>query len=68
MLFSATQTTKVTDIARVSLNAPVYVGVEDKKISATVTNLEQVNPFQIEIFRDMLLLMVIRNFNYFLHS
>jgi ATP-dependent RNA helicase DDX18/HAS1 len=55
MLFSATQTTKVADIARVSLNAPVYVGVEDKKISATVTNLEQVNPFYFHLQKGLCL-------------
>ena len=43
MLFSATQTTKVTDIARLSLNnSPVCVGVTDKRESATVQSLEQV--------------------------
>eukprot|EP01080_Neovahlkampfia_damariscottae_P009337 gene9337-1424_t len=42
MLFSATQTTKVTDIARLSLNnSPVSVGVTEKKESATVLSLEQ---------------------------
>jgi ATP-dependent RNA helicase DDX18/HAS1 len=42
MLFSATQTAKVEDIARLSLNnAPVFVGVEDKREVATVEGLEQ---------------------------
>jgi len=42
MLFSATQTQKVEDIARLSLqNAPVYVGVEDQSEIATVEGLEQ---------------------------
>jgi ATP-dependent RNA helicase DDX18/HAS1 len=42
MLFSATQTTKIADIARLSLNGtPICVGVSDKKESATVTTLEQ---------------------------
>lgn len=43
MLFSATQTTKVEDIARLSMRkSPVYVGVEDKQVTAaTADNLEQ---------------------------
>ena len=42
MLFSATQTTNVVDIARVCIRGtPVYVGVADKEQSATVTKLEQ---------------------------
>ncbi|KAL0484484.1 ATP-dependent RNA helicase [Acrasis kona] len=51
MLFSATQTTKVADIARVSLNrSPVYVGVDApsavknaaaSEANATVSQLEQ---------------------------
>jgi ATP-dependent RNA helicase DDX18/HAS1 len=42
MLFSATQTEKVEDIARLSLqNAPIYVGVEDHSKMATVAGLEQ---------------------------
>jgi ATP-dependent RNA helicase DDX18/HAS1 len=42
MLFSATQTTKVEDLVRVSFrNKPVYVGVHDKRDSSTVAGLEQ---------------------------
>lgn len=42
MLFSATQTTKVEDLVRVSFkNKPVYVGVDDRRVTATVGGLEQ---------------------------
>ncbi|CAN8070615.1 unnamed protein product [Agarophyton chilense] len=42
MLFSATQTTKVEDLVRVSFrNRPVYVGVHDKTEVSTVAGLEQ---------------------------
>ncbi len=42
MLFSATQTTKVEDLVRVSFkNKPVYVGVHDKGSVSTVAGLEQ---------------------------
>jgi len=42
MLFSATQTQKVEDIIKLSLNPnPVLVGVEDNREVATVENLEQ---------------------------
>ncbi|XP_029386459.1 ATP-dependent RNA helicase DDX18 [Echeneis naucrates] len=42
MLFSATQTRKVEDLARISLKKePLYVGVDDNKDSATVEGLEQ---------------------------
>jgi len=41
MLFSATQTRKTEDLARMSLNDPLYVGVDDSKMSATVAGLEQ---------------------------
>lgn len=41
-LFSATQTTKVEDLARVSFKrAPLFVNVEQDKASATVDQLEQ---------------------------
>lgn len=43
MLFSATQTRKVEDLARISLKRePLYVGVDDNKDNATVDGLEQV--------------------------
>ncbi|XP_051567053.1 ATP-dependent RNA helicase DDX18 isoform X1 [Myxocyprinus asiaticus] len=42
MLFSATQTRKVEDLARISLKKePLYVGVDDHKDTATVEGLEQ---------------------------
>ncbi|KAI0564036.1 ATP-dependent RNA helicase HAS1 [Gracilaria domingensis] len=42
MLFSATQTTKVEDLVKVSFrNRPVYVGVHDKRDVSTVAGLEQ---------------------------
>ena len=42
MLFSATQTKKTEDLARISLKKmPLYVGVDDKKPKATVEGLEQ---------------------------
>lgn len=42
MLFSATQTTKVEDLARVSLKeGPLYINVDDKKEHSTVEGLEQ---------------------------
>eukprot|EP00912_Choanoflagellata_sp_UC4_P000896 UC4_evm3s551 len=42
VLFSATQTRKVEDLARISLKkAPLYVGVDDKSDEATVSGLEQ---------------------------
>jgi superfamily II DNA/RNA helicase len=42
-LFSATQTTKVEDLARVSLKrAPLYISVHEKMETATVEGLEQV--------------------------
>jgi len=42
MLFSATQTRKVEDLARISLkNQPLYVGVDDKNEVATADRLEQ---------------------------
>ena len=43
MLFSATQTKKTEDLARLSLNEePIYVGVDDGKEHATVDGLNQV--------------------------
>lgn len=43
MLFSATQTRKVEDLAKISLKKePLYVGVDDHKETATVDGLEQV--------------------------
>uniref|UniRef100_F6XN35 ATP-dependent RNA helicase n=1 Tax=Monodelphis domestica TaxID=13616 RepID=F6XN35_MONDO len=42
MLFSATQTRKVEDLAKISLKKePLYVGVDDDKDTATVDGLEQ---------------------------
>ncbi|CAN0154004.1 unnamed protein product, partial [Ectocarpus fasciculatus] len=42
MLFSATQTKKVEDLARLSIkNKPVYVGVDDSEQESTVDGLEQ---------------------------
>ncbi|KAG0001243.1 ATP-dependent RNA helicase [Modicella reniformis] len=42
MLFSATQTTKVTDLARISLKTgPLYINVDEKKETATADGLEQ---------------------------
>lgn len=42
MLFSATQTRKVEDLARLSLKrAPLYVGVDDDKDASTAEGLEQ---------------------------
>lgn len=42
MLFSATQTTKVEDLARISLRpGPLYVNVDERKTHSTVENLEQ---------------------------
>lgn len=42
MLFSATQTTKVEDLVKVSFrNKPIYVGVHDKGPVSTVSGLEQ---------------------------
>lgn len=40
-LFSATQTKKVADLARVSLKDPVYVGVDDERKRVTNEGLEQ---------------------------
>jgi hypothetical protein len=42
MLFSATQTTKVEDLAKVSLNkAPLYINVDEENLTSTVDGLEQ---------------------------
>lgn len=42
MLFSATQTTKVTDLARISLRpGPLYINVDEKKDTSTAQFLEQ---------------------------
>ncbi|KAL3683442.1 hypothetical protein R1sor_001464 [Riccia sorocarpa] len=42
VLFSATQTTKVEDLARVTFRkAPLYIGVDDARSKATVEGLEQ---------------------------
>lgn len=42
MLFSATQTTKVSDLARISLKSgPLYINVDEKKETSTADGLEQ---------------------------
>jgi ATP-dependent RNA helicase DDX18/HAS1 len=41
ILFSATQTKKVDSLAKLSLKDPIYIGVDDVAVSATVQNLEQ---------------------------
>ncbi|RYO74944.1 hypothetical protein DL764_010626 [Monosporascus ibericus] len=42
MLFSATQTTKVEDLARISLRpGPLYINVDEQKAHSTVDGLEQ---------------------------
>ncbi|KAI1084348.1 ATP-dependent RNA helicase HAS1 [Whalleya microplaca] len=42
MLFSATQTTKVEDLARMSLRpGPLYINVDEESVSSTVAGLEQ---------------------------
>jgi ATP-dependent RNA helicase DDX18/HAS1 len=42
MLFSATQTTKVTDLARISLRkGPLYINVDSDKQASTADMLEQ---------------------------
>ncbi|KAI7904436.1 ATP-dependent RNA helicase HAS1 [Cokeromyces recurvatus] len=42
MLFSATQTTKVSDLARISLKpGPLYINVDEKKDTSTADGLEQ---------------------------
>uniref|UniRef100_A0A3B3TR33 ATP-dependent RNA helicase n=1 Tax=Poecilia latipinna TaxID=48699 RepID=A0A3B3TR33_9TELE len=48
MLFSATQTRRVEDLARISLKKePLYVGVDDHKDSATVDGLEQLQGYVV---------------------
>ena len=43
VLFSATQTQNVEDLAKISLKrSPIYVGVDDHKDVSTVDGLEQV--------------------------
>lgn len=55
MLFSATQTRKVEDLARISLKKePLYVGVDDDKANATVDGLEQVLLVSTFHFKDLL--------------
>lgn len=41
MLFSATQTTQVEDLARLSLKKPLYIGVDDANAESTAARLEQ---------------------------
>lgn len=50
MLFSATQTRRTDDLAKISLKKePLYVGVDDSSEQATVEGLEQVNENQLII-------------------
>lgn len=50
MLFSATQTRKTEDLARLSLKKePLYVGVHDERENATVEGLKQVRqPWRLQ--------------------
>lgn len=41
ILFSATQTRRIDDLAKLSLKEPLYIGVDDLNKNATVENLEQ---------------------------
>eukprot|EP00834_Sanchytrium_tribonematis_P000729 NODE_14_length_51535_cov_1.125049.p7 type:complete len:514 gc:universal NODE_14_length_51535_cov_1.125049:29534-27993(-) len=41
LMFSATQTTKVEDLARVSLKLPLFINAETESQNATVSTLEQ---------------------------
>ena len=41
MLFSATQTTKVEDLARISLQGPLFINVDHQQEHSTVAGLEQ---------------------------
>lgn len=41
LLFSATQSKRVSDLARLSLKDPEYVSVHEEAVSATPTNLQQ---------------------------
>lgn len=41
VLFSATQTKKVEDLARLSLKSPIYIGVDENAETPTVSGLEQ---------------------------
>jgi ATP-dependent RNA helicase DDX10/DBP4 len=41
LMFSATQSKKVSDLARLSLKDPEYVSVHESAVSATPTNLQQ---------------------------
>ncbi|KAG5928920.1 ATP-dependent RNA helicase dbp4 [Claviceps africana] len=41
LMFSATQSKKVSDLARLSLHEPQYVSVHEAAVSATPTNLQQ---------------------------
>jgi ATP-dependent RNA helicase DDX18/HAS1 len=46
MLFSATQTQKIEDLARLSLSSsPLFVDVTEKNETSTVETLEQVTLF-----------------------
>ena len=78
MLFSATQTRNVEDLARISLKkAPLYVGVDDHKATSTVEGLEQVcrwkifitaasvltHIFECVVFKDVYLRNAMHNLN-----
>ena len=41
LLFSATQTKKISDLARLSLKEPQYISVHESELSATPTTLQQ---------------------------
>lgn len=50
MLFSATQTRRTEDLAKISLKKePLYVGVDDTSDMATVEGLEQVRAHQFDL-------------------
>ena len=54
VMFSATQTRNVEDLARVSLKkSPLYIGVDDDRDVATVDGLEQVI-FNISLYLHLL--------------
>jgi superfamily II DNA/RNA helicase len=75
MLFSATQTRRTEDLAKISLKKePLYVGVDDACDQATVEGLEQVNKIlkylktELNNYRVMLLFHKTNVFFFYLHS